>query len=207
MYDAAPMTDDVNAADYWENLYRTGEVGWDKGQPSPPIVRMLDEGVLPAQARLAVVGAGPGHEVYEAARRGYRVTAIDFAPSSVAQLHAGAKRTGTQFEVLEADLFTVPKTHAGQFDAVLEHTCFCAIDVARRAEYVETVHAMLAPGGLLFGLFYAHGKEGGPPFTTTEAEVETLFAPRFELERLRRAPDSFEIRKGNELEFLFRARR
>lgn len=195
------MSDDVNTAAYWENLYRTGEAGWDKGQFSPPVVRLLKEGFLAPGARIAIVGAGPGYEVVEAARLGFKVTAIDFAPSSLAKLREGQKHAA--FEILEADLFTVPKTHAGAFDAVLEYTCFCAIDPRRRAEYVETVHALLKPKGILFGLFYAHGKEGGPPFDTNEAEVRQLFSEKFELQRLLRARDSFEARTDKELEFVF----
>jgi methyl halide transferase len=198
------MSDDVSTAAYWENLYQTKENGWDKGHAAPPIVRMFDEGFLPKGARLAVVGAGPGYEVVEAARRGFQVTAIDFAPTSLRQLREGREKSGTDYEILDADLFTVPKTRAGQFDAVLEHTCFCAIDVARRAEYVEVVHALLVPNGVLFGLFYAHGKEGGPPYNTTEAEVRGLFGARFSFERLVRPTDSFEVRQGKELEFVLR---
>lgn len=198
------VTDDPSTSEYWENLYRTGENGWDKGAVAPPIARMLREGFLPPGARIAVIGAGPGHEVFEAARLGFAVTAVDFAPTSVQQLEAGAKVTGTRFQTLQRDLFTLPQTHPASFDAVLEHTCFCAIDPKRRREYVEAVHAILAPRGVLFGLFYAHGKDGGPPWTTNEAEVRTLFEPRFSLERLVRAPDSFEPRRGNELEVLGR---
>jgi SAM-dependent methyltransferase len=196
------VTENVNTAEYWEHLYQTGEAGWDKGKPAPPVVRLMKEGFLPKGARIAIIGAGPGYEVVEAAKLGFNVTAIDFAPASLKSL--AEKQKSASFEILNADLFTTPKTHAGQFDAVLEHTCFCAIDVGRRAEYVDTVHALLKPNGILFGLFYAHGREGGPPYTTTEAEVRTLFAPKFQLERITRPNDSFEARVGNELEFLFR---
>lgn len=199
------MSDDVSTAAYWEQLYQTHENGWDKGYAAPPIVRMLGEGFLPRGARIAIVGAGPGYEPVEAAKRGFQVTAIDFAPTSLAQMKVNAEKSGTRFEILDADLFTLPNTRAGQFDAVLEHTCFCAIDVARRAEYVEVVHALLVPKGILFGLFYAHGKEGGPPFTTTEEEVRRLFGARFTVERMVRPTDSFPARQGNELEFVLRA--
>lgn len=97
----------------------------------------------------------------------------------------------------------MPRTHAGAFDAVLEHTCFCAIDVERREEYVRAVRDLLAPNGRLFGLFYAHGKPGGPPSTTSEAEVRALFSRDFEIEVLKTAPDSFEARAGKKLEFVF----
>ena len=199
------MSGDVSTSAYWENLYQTQQNGWDKGQAAPPIARMLREGFLKPAARIAVVGAGPGHEVVAAAKLGFVVTAMDFAPTSLAQLRAAGRASGAGFELLDADLFTLPSTRAGQFDAVLEHTCFCAIEIARRAEYVEAVHALLVPKGIFFGLFYAHGKEGGPPFTTTEAEVRTLFSKRFTLDRLVRAPDSFEVRAGHELEAKFTA--
>jgi len=92
----------------------------------------------------------------------------------------------------------------GPFDAIVEHTCFCAIDVERRPEYVEAVARALVPGGTLLGVFYAHGREGGPPFDTTEAEVRRLFSTRFEIERLQVARDSFEVRAGKELEAVLR---
>lgn len=187
-------------AAYWNDLYLKGDTGWDKGAPSPPLVRMLREGIVPKGASLAVIGAGRGHDAVEAARQGYQVTAIDFAPEAIKGIRENAARAGVQLEAVEQDVFDLE----GPFDAILEHTCFCAIDVARRAEYVDTIFHALRPGGVLFGLFYAHGKDGGPPFDTSEAEVRDLFAPHFHIQRLLRAPDSFPNRAGKELEFVFR---
>ena len=192
------MSDDPSQAEYWNQLYLTGEAGWDKGTVSPPIARLLREGRLPKRARIAVIGAGRGHEAKEAAALGFEVAAVDFAPEA-----AKALRAARGFEVLERDLFDLPRTHAGTFDAVLEHTCFCAIPVSKRAEYVTAVSALLKPRGVLFGLFYATGKPGGPPFDVTEAEVRERFAPAFRLDRLIIARDSFEARAGRELETWF----
>ena len=199
------MADDVNQAGYWNDLYLAGDAGWDKGKPSPPIVRMAREkGLLPAGASIAVLGAGRGHEAIALAKAGFRVTAVDFAPEAAKAIRAGAKKAKVELEALQADVFTLPKTHAAAFDAALEHTCFCAIDPKRRAEYAAMAHAIVKPGGIFFGLFYAHGRDGGPPFTTTEAEVRRLFAPHFEIQRIVVPKDSFPERKGNELEFVFR---
>ena len=187
-------------ADYWNELYLKGDTGWDKGQPSPPLVRMFSERIVPAGATLAVIGAGKGHDALEAARQGYRVTAVDFAPEAIQAISAAAKARGLAVEVAQADIFKF----TGSFDAVVEHTCFCAIDVARRAEYVQAVIRMLKPKGTLLGLFFAHGREGGPPFDTSETEIRQLFSPHFTVERLVTAPDSLEVRAGKELEFVFR---
>jgi len=194
----------VSDSGFWEAHYLSQQTGWEKGRCAPPIARMLQEKFLPAHAHVAVLGAGRGHEALEVAARGFESTAIDFAASAVEATRAAADHHHLDVETLKQDLFTLGTTHALAFDAALEHTCFCAIDPARRDEYVDVVHAILKPGGVLFGLFYAHGRPGGPPFTTDEGEVRRRFERRFVVERLVRAPDSFPDRAHHELEALFR---
>ena len=201
-----PMSEDLSTAEYWNALYLKGDTGWDKGVCSPPIARLLKEAIAPKGARLAVIGAGRGHEAVEAARLGYRVSSIDFAEEAARGVAAAASKAGVELEVLQEDLFKLPKRRPAHYDAVVEQTCFCAIAVERRPEYVEAVHALLKPGGVLFGLFYAHGNPGGPPFDTHEDELRRLFSARFELVRLVRAADSFDQRAGKEVEAVFTAR-
>ncbi|MEW5738022.1 MAG: methyltransferase domain-containing protein [Myxococcota bacterium] len=194
----------VSDSGFWEAHYLSAQTGWEKGRCAPPVARMLGEGLLPPHAHVAVLGAGRGHEALEVAARGFESTAIDFAASAIEATRVAAQHRALDVETLRQDVFTLGTTHALTFDAVLEHTCFCAIDPARRDEYVEVVHAVLKPGGIIFGLFYAHGRPGGPPFDTSEEEVRRRFEARFTVERMRRAPDSFSDRAGFELEFVFR---
>lgn len=194
---------DVDRPEYWEDIYRRNDAGWDKGRPSPPIVRMVKEGVVPAGSRVAVPGAGRGHEALLLAREGFVTTAIDFAPTAAAAMKDAAAKAGVAMRVLQDDVFALA-AH-GPFDAIVEHTIFCAIDPARRREYATAIRAALVPGGVFFGLFYAHGRPGGPPHTTTEPEVRELFGDLFSIERLLVAPEGFPERVGHELEFVFRA--
>jgi SAM-dependent methyltransferase len=144
-----------------------------------------------------VVGCGPGHEVAALAEKGFDALGLDFAAEAVAAtqaLLAGRKLPG---RAEQADLFALPGAHA-PFDLWVEHTCFCAIDPARRDEYVQAAANSLVPGGRLLGLFYAHGRPGGPPFATTPAEVRARFGARFDVESLELAKDSHPRRKGEE---------
>ena len=54
---------------------------------------------------------------------------------------------------------------------MLEHTCFCAIDPARRPAYLDAVVRLLAPGGWLLALFWCHDRPGGPPWGSEAAEL------------------------------------
>lgn len=195
---------DISDSGFWESRYLSAQTGWEKGRCAPPIVRMLGEGFLAPHAHVVVLGSGRGHEALEVVAKGFEATAVDFAPSAIEATREAAEHRGLAVETLRQDLFTLGDTHAGTFDAVLEHACFCAIEVARRDEYVRMVHRVLKPGGVAFGLFFSHGRAGGPPFDVQEAELRARFEPLVTIERLVRAPDSFGDRAGEELEVLFR---
>lgn len=192
--------------DHWNARYASRDTPWDKGDVAPPIARLVAEGVLPAGGRVLVPGAGTGHEALHLARAGFRVVALDFARLAVEAMRERATAAGVALDARQQDVFEIAGTDPAAFDAVVEHTIFCAIAPGRRSEYARVIHDALAPRGIFTGLFYAHGREAGPPFTTGEAEVRGIFGGLFEIERLAVAPDSFPERAGAELEFVFRRR-
>jgi SAM-dependent methyltransferase len=185
---------------FWEASYREARDGWELGAPTPPILRAL--GTIPAARDALVLGCGRGHEVRAVAAAGWeRVVGVDFAEAArrEAERLTGAE-LGSRIEWRTQDLFDLPKTDPGAYDLVVEHTSFCAIDPARRAEWMAVVRAVLRPGGRLLGLFYTHGRPGGPPFGATVAEVrEALRAVGLRVERDEMPADSIERRRGEEL--------
>ena len=197
----------VNDPAFWETLYREDRAGWDLGQAAPPFASWLAGPQAPSPGqRVAVLGCGRGHEVALFARHGQRVVGFDFAPAAIQAARERLEAQGLQAELELADVFELGPRWRGAFDLVVEHTCFCAIDPARRAEYVRVVQELLRPGGLLVALFYAHGREGGPPYSTSREEVERLFGLDFAVERLEPARDSAAQRAGEELFGLLRRR-
>ena len=191
-------------AEFWESHYREGNTAWDLGAPAPPFVDLLAEGVPPAPGSMIVLGAGRGHDALLFARHGFRVTALDFAESAGRETQEAARVVGLSVETVRYDFFALPPEYDGAFDYVLEHTFFVAIDPGRRKEYVRIVRRLLKPGGLLIALFYAHGRPGGPPFTTSADEVRALFGQDFAIERLEVPTRSVKPRQGKELLALMR---
>src|SRR5512143_2069102 len=135
------MTLDVNTPEKWEADYQGGSDGWDLGGPTAVFRRLAAAGRF-KPGRMFVPCAGRGHDAREFAGRGFQVTALDFAPSAVREMHR-LSRADAPVEVLQGDLFTLPSRLEGIFDYVLEYTCFCAIDPGRREEYADVVSRLL----------------------------------------------------------------
>ena len=196
----------VSAPAFWEALYAQGEDGWELREPALPLVAWLAAGnaLGPRGARVIVPGCGRGHDVRLLVRRGYRALGVDFAAAAVAEARALAAAEGVDAEFAQQDVFTLPAEHREAFDAAWEYTCFCAIDPARRPEYVATLRAIIKPGGTLLGCFYPL-REGtdGPPFPLSRAEIERLLAAGFRIVESAEPVASVERRRG--LEWMIRA--
>ena len=165
----------------WEAHYQSCDLPWDKGAASPALLEALEQ--VPVRGRVLVPGCGLGHDVRALAARAESVTGVDLAPSAVAAASALPGPANVRFA--EADLFALPAELRGAFEWVWEHTCFCAIDPARRPDYVEAVAGALRAGGQFLGVFYLDPGQtlatDGPPFEVTLSELDRLFSARFEL--------------------------
>lgn len=180
----------------WEERYREGDTPWNRGAASPGLVDFLKS--EPVRGEVLVPGCGLGFDVRALAATADRVVGLDLAPSAVKQ----ARRIGAVGgeEYVQGDLFELPAKLRGAFDWVFEHTCFCAIDLDRRSDYVAGVTLALKPGGKLLGVFYLDpGVEEGPPFGTTRAELDALFGNAFKTVREWVPEHAYEGREGREL--------
>ncbi len=185
--------------DFWNSRYLEKNTGWDLGRVSPPFVHLVESGKIAPYSTVLIPGAGRGWEAIHLARLGYHVTCVDFAPEAIASARELALKEGATVTFLLEDLFRLDPEKHGVFDYLLEQTCFCAIDPDRRPDYVRMAVRMIRPGGELVGLFYVHGREGGPPWTTTAAEVRELFRGDFDFVEFAIAEHSVESRKGEEI--------
>ena len=188
-----------------------GSAGAMSGPPQMKSLAEVDGSQPPprnatALARVAVPGAGRGHDARLLARRGHRVTAFDFSEAAVAEARRLAAAEAVDLTVERRDVFTLPRDHAGAFDGVWEYTCFCAIDPDRRDEYARVLHAILRPGGLLLACFFPlRDGTDGPPFPVSRDAIARVLAGRFTV--LEAGPPARSVERRRGLEWLVRARR
>ncbi len=196
----------------WNSCYRTGETPWDKGAPAPPLLAWLETPGHRLAGEVLVPGCGPGHDVRAIASTDQAavVCGLDISPAALEQARRWPPAGRETYR--EGDLFDLPPEFCERFDWVFEHTCFCAIDPARRPEYVRAVARALRPGGGLLAIFYLNPwkdgepppPEGGPPFGTTVEELDSLFAGAFDLLDEWVPDRAYRGREGRELMRLLR---
>jgi len=191
-----------STVDFLEQRYQEEAIPWNLTQPNPVFIR-LAKTLKPG--KLAIVGAGRGHEVVAFAKQGFQVTAIDFAPKAIQYIIDRCHQLNLEVQTCLCDLFDLPPELNGSFDYVLEQTCYCAIDPKRRSSYEQVVWNLLRPEGELFGLWFPLNKPwevGGPPWGVDIEEVKSRFQ-RWVIQDEGFPEDSLPNRQGREYYFRF----
>jgi len=190
-------SDEGEQPQFWSDLYKTEQAGWELGQESTILPVILPQLKL-VKSRILVLGSGSGHDAAYFAKLGHVVTAVDFSDEALKR----AKQKYAELDTLtfvRADIFNLPEKWNEQFDMVFEHTCFCAISPDKRDQLIKVWRRVLQPHGHLLAIFFAFEKRKGPPFGGSEWELRQRLKPAFDFMYWTRWRQSIEKRKGKEL--------
>jgi len=105
----------------------------------------IDRTRVSAASRILDVACGPGTLTLLAARRGCRVTAIDFAASMIDELRARAGNSAASIEMVVADGQALPLGDS-RFDAAF--SMFGLMFFPNRVQGFREMHRVLVPGGV-----------------------------------------------------------
>ena len=183
---------------FWENRYQQGTDRWDLGQAAPPFLHFLQSENAPPPGKTLVLGCGRGYDALLFAEAGHDVVGVDFAPSAITEARKLAKEANQPVEFLETDIFHLPANYRDHFDYVVEHTCFCALPLEKRTDYIDLVHSLLKPTGELIAIFFTHQRSGGPPHGIQPADIRDIFGSKFEIIQLDPVVESVPSRQGEE---------
>jgi SAM-dependent methyltransferase len=156
---------------------------------------------IPTDGTVLVPGCGRGHDAAALHRAGRKVLALDLAPAALTEAR-GLYGSPAGLTWRLGDFLDPASVPADPVATIFEHTCFCAIDPARRPDYAAAAARWLQPGGRLVAIFFLdpdrdEGEEG-PPFGAEREEIRGLFAGRFRFEREAVPVRAFPGREGRE---------
>jgi SAM-dependent methyltransferase len=181
---------------WFDRLYAEGAAGdvslpWDRTEPQVLLREWVErERVDGTGKRAVVVGCGLGADAAYLAGLGFATTGFDISETAVAL--ATERTAGTGVDLQAADLLDLPVAWLGAFDLVVEIFTVQALPDPPRAEAIEAVAGLVAPGGTLLAIAFRYdGSEPadvGPPFPLTRETMEALATDGLELARLEELP-------------------
>ena len=181
---------------WFDRLYAEGAAGdvslpWDRTEPQVLLREWVErEGIDGTGKRAIVVGCGLGADAAYLAGLGFATTGFDISETAVAL--ATERTAGTGVDLQAADLLDLPVAWLGAFDLVVEIFTVQALPDPPRAEAIEAVAGLVAPGGTLLAIAFRYdGSEPadvGPPFPLTRETMEALATDGLELARLEELP-------------------
>jgi len=161
----------------FEKSYRTGETPWDSGIPSAELVRVLDEGLLPGKTVLEI-GCGTGTNAIALARRGYRVTAVDFVDMAVRRAREKAQQAGVEIDFRVGDATRIDL--GGPYDVVFDRGVYHGIRTRNLPAFLRMLKRVTRKGSrwLCLAGNAKEPMEEGPPVVSEQefrSELEPLF--------------------------------
>jgi SAM-dependent methyltransferase len=177
-----PVPEAENTQAGFTKIYAESSPPWDIGKPQPPFIAVQDQIIGP----LLDSGCGTGGTSVYFAKRGLKVTGIDFVKQAVdlAKARATANRVTVDFLVKDAmTLLTWDRTFASVIDSGLYHI-YESVD---RRHYVAGLRHVLQTGGKLFLFSFADGPNA-PGGGISRQDIERDFAEGWLIESLDYAP-------------------
>jgi methyl halide transferase len=168
----------------WDADYRGAKPpAWDIGRPADELQKVVNQGTVP-KCRVVDLCCGSGTDAVFLASHGFDVTAIDVAPTALAQAKQKATKAGVSVRWILADVLNPPNLKP--FDFLYDRGCYHVVRDQNLAAYLETVRRVSHPGSQ-FLLLSARREQQAPPSSpgVTEEELRYDFLSLFDVEWLR----------------------
>lgn len=184
--------------EFWDNRYKTHDIGWDLGEISPPLKAYIDQ-LTDTSIRILIPGGGNSYEAEYLFNKGFKnVYVLDLSETALSNFKSRVPYFPSH-QLLHKNFFDLEMT----FDLILEQTFHCAIDPNLRTNYTIKMNQLLSEKGKLVGvLFNVPLNTDRPPFGGSKSEYLERFESKFKIKLIENAYNSHTSRNGRELFFI-----
>jgi 2-polyprenyl-3-methyl-5-hydroxy-6-metoxy-1,4-benzoquinol methylase len=159
----------------YENATKPADLLWHSEEPSPFLVKAINERKRPGKA--LDLGCGAGVFSVYMAKAGYQVTGLDFIPKALEMAKQLAKENNVNVNWVAADLLNW--NPADTFDIILDSGCLHTISEKEKFN-TNIVKWLAADGDFILGHFgrrsFFDWRPMGP-IRRSKSDLEKLFTP------------------------------
>jgi len=186
-------------AEFWKQRWENNETGFHLDEVNPLLPRFWSQLHIPENSQVFVPLCGKSLDLLWLREQGHEVCGVELSPLALQQFFSEQgwvpeiHRSGA-FEIWETkgirlfcgDFFDLTSELLGQPSVVYDRASMIALTPVMRSDYARHLQS-LAPAfapRLLVTLDYEQAQIEGPPFAVSEAEVQALYSPVFQIEKI-----------------------
>ena len=184
--------------DFWHQKWESNVLGFHLEEANPLLTNYFDALSLPLGSRVFVPLCGKTLDIGWLLSRGHRVVGIELSEIAVKQLfeelglaptitesNSHVQYSAENIDIFVGDIFHFTKAMLGSVEAVYDRAAFVALPHDMRQRY--TKHLIDITEGvsqLLVSFEYDQSLLNGPPFATTNIEINQHFQHAYDLSLL-----------------------
>jgi thiopurine S-methyltransferase len=185
--------------DNWLQRWEEQDIGWHHVEFNPHLLNHWHALRLPRGSLVLAPLCGKSRDMVWLAGQGYRIRGVELSPLAVESFFnehdlqpevtkvAGFERwQAGPYELYCGDIFDLPQLDNSDIDAVYDRASLIALNPLQRNHYAEMLREMLPKQSrmLLVAMDYPQEEMSGPPYSVQEAEIRSLFEPKFQVQLL-----------------------
>lgn len=168
---------------FYRFAYRIGFTPWEEGLAQASVRRQIDAMFDreeaerdPPLGKALDLGCGTGIHAVDLARRGWRVTGIDLAPTALERARERAREAGVEIDLVEGDVTALRDAGVGKgFDLIVDFGTVHGLGRDQVERVGRGVDAVAAADATLLMLAFAPGKRGPVPRGMGRDEIERTY--------------------------------
>jgi len=193
-------------ADFWHNLWESNNTGWHLNDTNPFLETFFGELKLEKNARVFIPLCGKTLDIAWLLSHGYKVVGAELNEKAIQALFKNLdleptiqkleKHTHYQaknIDIFVGNLFDLTQESLGKVDAIYDRGALVALPKEMRVAYGALLKEISqTTPQLLINYEYDQNRMDGPPFSISQAEIESHYGKSHTIKLLK----SFELREG-----------